>query len=346
MQARPKGLTMRLKVSLAVLVVAIVCALSAPAAMADSRTEIPRSPSPAWLTDSLKAKIHEAGADGVQVSEEYLNVECPGYQAPGVSANGCIVAPYGCTANFIFSDGSNWRTQPYVGTASHCTDKNGEPVIMQVDTTTLAEVGTVYRQTSEEEPGDDFAVIKVYPEVAERWGVNPASPAGGPQGIYTGCDPQGVKYWGHGYGVAVAQGKPEGGLANYWYREGYGWQGVGAPGDSGSGVTLLDNRSAGNFTHIILFDPDFFYTPGTLTGMRTTAILEFLGSGWSQVNADGTTSTAGPAPCPSSLDGGGGGGGNGGGGGGGNKGGNGKGGGGGGKPDHAGGGGKGGGKRA
>ena len=65
---------------------------------------------------------------------------------------------------------------------------------------------------------------------------------------------------------AVAQGKPEGGLAPHWYSDGYGWYGVGFPGDSGSGVTIQDNRSAGNFTHIIINDPDLFYTPGHARG--------------------------------------------------------------------------------
>ena len=299
--------------SLLVLVAILSFGLLAQSATA-AETQNLRRPAPAWLTDGLKAQISAAGADGVQVAEETLNTECPGFQSRGVSANGCIVAPYGCTANFIFSDGTDWRTNPYIGTASHCSDRDGERVIMQVDTTTLVEVGTVLKQTAGEEPGDDFALIKVYPDVAAKWGVNPAAPTGGPQGIYAGCAPQVVKYYGHGYGVAVAQGKPEGGLAPFWYREGYGWEGVGFPGDSGSGVTILDNRSAGNFTHIIVFDPGLFYTPGTLAGMRTTAILQFLGAGFQQVNADGTTSTSGPAPCEPSLDAGTGGGGNGGGG--------------------------------
>jgi hypothetical protein len=292
------------KTVVAVLAVACCGLLAQPAAAAD--TKVLSKPSPSWLTPELRAQIHAAGAEGVEVpaAEEYLNAECPGFAQRGVSANGCIVAPSGCTANFIFQNGTqSWRTNPYIGTASHCTERNGEPVIMQVDTTTPAEVGTVYRQTAGEEPGDDFAIIQVYPEVAAKWGVNPAIPTGGPQGIYTGCDPQVVKNYGHGYGVAVAQGKPEAGVADAWYREGYGWYGAGIMGDSGSGITLLDNRSAGNFTHIIVFDPDLFYTPGQLAGMRTTAILSFLGAGWSQVNADGTLSTAGPAACPSSLDG-------------------------------------------
>ena len=285
---------MRLHKTLTVVVASLACALAAQTAAAAS-VDTFRSPSP--LSDALEQKIQAAGPEGVQVAEEELNLWCPGYQAAGVSANGCIVAPYGCTANFIFSDGSDWRTQPYIGTASHCSDKNGEPVVMQVDTTTLAEVGTVVRQTAAEEPGEDFALIKIYPEVAAKWGVNPAIPTGGPQGIYDGCDPQLVKNYGHGYGVAVGQGKPEAGLATSWYSDGYGWFGAGIMGDSGSGITIQDDRSAGNFTHIIILSPP--YAPGELTGTRTTAILEFLGASFSQVNADGSLSRVTDAPCPS-----------------------------------------------
>ena len=308
---------MRLRAGVAA-VAAMACAFAAaPAAMA-AETDILRKPAPEWLTPELRAQIHAAGAEGVEVpaAEEYLNTDCPGFQTPGVSANGCIVAPYGCTANFIFTDGTDWRTQPYIGTASHCTDNNGEVVIMQVDTTTLAEVGTVVKQTAGEEPGDDFALIKIYPEVAAKWGVNPAIPTGGPQGIYDGCDPQVVKNYGHGYGVAVGQGKPEAGVAPNWYSDGYGWYGAGIMGDSGSGITIQDNRSAGNFTHIIIFDPELWYTPGMLAGMRTTKILEFLGPNFAQVNADGSTSRIASTPCEASLDGGSASGGSGGGGGG------------------------------
>ena len=288
---------MRLQKTLAVLVAMFVCALGAQSATAADLKTLAK---PDQLSSALKEKIHAAGPKGVQVAEEELNLWCPGYQSRGVSANGCIVSPYGCTANFVFSSGTTWRTSPYIGTASHCTDKNGERVIMQVDTTTLAEVGTVYRQTAGEEPGEDFALIRIYPEVAAKWGVNPAIPTGGPKGIYTGCDTQVVKNYGHGYGAVVAQGKPEAGLATTWYSDGYGWFGAGIMGDSGSGITLQDNRSAGNFTHIILADLRGIYTPGELDGMRTTKILSFLGNGWSQVNADGTLSRATSAPCPAS----------------------------------------------
>ena len=275
-------------------VVALLCAaVAAPNASAAVRTL--EKPSP--LSEQLRQKIHNAGADGVQMANEELNLWCPGYQQPGVSAAGCIVDPAGCTANFVFTDGSS----KYVGTAAHCTDKVGDRVVMQVDTTTLAEIGTVVKRTGAEEPGRDFALIRIDPDVVTKWGVNPAIPVvGGPQGIYDGCDPQPVKNYGHGYAATVGQGKPQGGLAYVFYSDGYSWAGNGLPGDSGSPVVLADNRAAGNFTHIILADLRGIYVPGTLAGMRVTEILSFLGSGYRLVNADGSTSFDNSSACPAS----------------------------------------------
>ena len=254
-------------------------------------------PQPDWYTDAFHDRVLAAGADGVQVAEERLNAECPGVAQPGVGAAGCIVEPYGCTANFVFKDTTDW----YVGTASHCSDRNGDVVVMQVDTTTLAAVGEVVKQTAGEEPGDDFALIKLYPDVVAKWGVNPAIPVvGGPQGVYTDCAPQALKNYGHGYGVVVAQGKPQGGVAHTWHTDGYGWFGNGAPGDSGSPTVLAsNNQGAGNFTHIIIFDPDFQYAPGQLAGMRLTEILNFVGAGIQLVNADGSTTSSPRATCDS-----------------------------------------------
>ena len=100
---------------------------------------------------------------------------------------GASSRPYGCTANFIFTDGSS----QYVGTARHCTDRVGQEVTMQLDTTTIGVVGTVAKMTSGEGvPGNDWALIKIDPAVAAKWGVDPAMPViGGPQGVYTGCGP-------------------------------------------------------------------------------------------------------------------------------------------------------------
>jgi len=272
--------------------VAIFGLLAAPAS-ADLLTK----PSPDWLTSQLKAQLAENGAKGVKVAEERLNTECPGYQSPGVGAAGCIVAPYGCTANFIFTDGASY----YVGTAGHCSNGVGDTVTMQVDTTTLADVGTVVKRTNhppgEGEPGDDFSLVELDPAVVAAWGVNPAIPVvGGPNGVYSGCGPETVRHYGHGYGVAVAQGKPEGGIATSWFDNSYGWTGVGAPGDSGSPVVTTSGAGAGNFTHLIVHTG---YLGSDLAGMRLTEILDFAGV--SLVNADGST-TSGPTQASCGTD--------------------------------------------
>jgi hypothetical protein len=288
---------MRRRVVSTLFVVLTICGLWAASASAtETRTLI--RPQPDWYTDAFHERVLAAGADGVQVAEERLNAECPGVAQRGVSAAGCIVEPFGCTANYIFKDATDW----YVGTARHCVNGNGDTLVMQVDTTTLAAVGTVVRHTSGNgDPGNDFALIRLDPAVVAKWGVNPAIPVvGGPQGVYAGCDPQAVKNYGHGYGVIVAQGKPQGGVAHTWHTDGYGWFGNGAPGDSGSPVVLASNsQGAGNFTHIIIFDPDFQYASGQLAGMRLTEILNFVRPGIQLVNADGTTTSSSRATCDS-----------------------------------------------
>ena len=272
----------------AIAVAAAILMLAAPAALGSS--SILRSPAPSWYTPTLAAKVHAAGAQGVQIPADELNTACPGVQTdPGVSAGGCIVAPYGCTANFIYGSGLD-----YIGTASHCTDNVGQPVVMQVDTTTIAEIGTVAKRTSQQVPGNDFALIAIDPAVKAQWGVNPRLPVvGGPNGIYTGCGPVGVEYYGHGYVVAVGQGKPEGGLATNFNNDGYGWTGVAAPGDSGSGVITTGGQAAGNLTHLIV---DIGNYPGSNTaGTRITKILQFAGV--PLVNADGSTTSAAATNC-------------------------------------------------
>jgi hypothetical protein len=166
---------------------------------------------------------------------------------------------------------------------------------MQVDTTTIAEVGTVSHMTSGEgEPGNDWALIRIDPAVAAKWGVDPAVPViGGPNGIYTGCEPTGVMHYGHGYGVAVAQGKPEFGFSTNLYDDGYGWTGFGAPGDSGSPVQTTGNLAIGDFTHLIV---DTGAYPGSdLAGTRITKALAQFGV--SLVNADGSLTGAAGTSC-------------------------------------------------
>jgi hypothetical protein len=261
------------------------------AATANAGTAIQlKRPKPSWYTADFHQRVLAAGAGGVRVAAERLNLECPGIENRGVSAGGCIVEPYGCTANFIFRSSRYY----YVGTARHCVRGTGSVVVMQVNTTTLAAVGTVAKKTSGEgDVGKDFALVRIYPSVRSRWGVRPAVPlTGGPRGVYTGCGTQTVKYYGHGYGAAVSQGKPYYGLATNWVGSGYGWTGAGLLGDSGGPVLLGDDRAAGNFTHLMV---DGNYPGSNLGGMRATAILRFVGRGIRLVNANGSTSWAGSA---------------------------------------------------
>src|SRR5215204_243082 len=107
---------------------ALFVALTGTAAAGDVRAPAK------FMKPNMEKKLSKKGAKGVSIPLAALNTECPGEQSPGVSAAGCIVAPYGCTANFIFTDGSS----QYVGTARHCVDNVGQEVVMQVDNTATA----------------------------------------------------------------------------------------------------------------------------------------------------------------------------------------------------------------
>ena len=286
---------MRFRVLVALAAIAALSLVVAGPASAAS-TSTPDRAKPRWFTKSFQKKLRKADERGVRLSNERINTACPGVQTgKGVQANGCIVT--GCTANFVFTDG----TSKYIGTARHCVTGVGSRVAMQVDTTTVADIGTVTKQTpGDGEPGQDFALIKIDADVAQKWGVDPAIPVvGGPNGVYTGCGPEAIKYYGHGYAAAVAQGKPGGGLATNWNNDGFGWTGTGLPGDSGSGVVTSNGQAAGDLTHLLVNLGEY---PGSnMAGMRATAILRFLGSGYSIVNADGSTARADTTNCTSGL---------------------------------------------
>ena len=271
-------------------------ALSLGAGSATAATSLSTAP-PKWFTPKFKKQVNRAGTKGKRMplaGPGALDV-CPGIDPNSptpatsvVSAGTCEVYPAGCTANFIYSNGSQY----YIGTAGHCVDKVGESVYMQVNTpgvgASIANIGTVSKFV-DGGVGNDYSVIAI----ASGFAVDPKLPQGGPQGIYTGCGPAVVSHYGHGYGVAVSQGKLEGGVATNWYDDGYGWTGVGAPGDSGSAVLANGTLAAGDFTHLIV---DVGAYPGSdLAGTRITKIL--AGTGLSLVNADGSTTPTASTSC-------------------------------------------------
>jgi hypothetical protein len=318
------------RVRLLGLAIAAVLAFFAIAGTASAAVvDYPREPAPAWFTEEFKQRVDASGTQGVPLQEPGALDVCPGavIHEGGVGTGTCLVVPFGCTANFVYYSGGG-TTAPavangslYLGTAGHCVERAGEPVYGAVSTpgvgASIVRIGTVSKLIEEYDDNGlvrDFASIKI----EDGLSVFPDSPVGGPQGIYDGCDPgQPLKYYGHGYEVAVGQGKPGGGVAAHWYDDGYGYFGTAFGGDSGSGVLHADNRAVGNLDAIIIFDPSLAFTPGEVVGSRVTWILGFLGSGYSLVNQDGTLS-ADTSACESTSvatgdDGGGGGNGKGGG---------------------------------
>ena len=325
---------MRSMVVLAV-VMAVSLASTQTAVAADVR--FPTNPAPAWFTDDFKQRVDASGDRGVPLDDHSILDVCPGVviHEGGVGTGTCIVYPYGCTANFVYYNGSGAIAgrvssggNHYLGTAGHCVEKTGEPVYAAVATPgvgpAIKRIGTVSKFVVDypDESGNirDFAAIKL----DDGQQVYPQSPVGGPQGIYDGCAAgEPLKYYGHGYEAVVAQGKPEGGLAVHWYRTGFGWAGPAFGGDSGSGVLHADGRAVGDLTaSAILYLP--YYAPGESMGSRITWILEYLGGAYRLVNQDytlarDTTSCTSGSGGDDGDDGSGGGGGNGGGNGGGGK---------------------------
>ena len=128
------------------------------------------------------------GRDGATVPAAALNTECPGVQsARRLGRRAASSRPPAARRT------SSSPTAPRSTSAPRATapTASGQEVTMQLDTTTIGVVGTVAKMTSGEgEPGNDWALIRIDPAVAAEWGVDPAMPViGGPQGVYTGCDP-------------------------------------------------------------------------------------------------------------------------------------------------------------
>lgn len=261
----------------------------------------PSKASPAWFTQSFKQQVDAAGPQGVPMGEHSVLDVCPGaaIRENAVGTGACLVYPYGCTANFVYYNGGG-ATAParsdghlYLGSAGHCSDKVGQEVYAAVSTPgvgpSIAKIGTVSKRVEKYPDGGnvhDFEAIQLDP----GFDVYPDSPVGGPQGIDDSCQVgQPVKYYGHGYEIAVAQGKPEGGVIAHMLADGFGWVGLAFGGDSGSGViNAATNEAEGDLTAIAIVYPP--YAPGEVIGSRMTWILSFLGSGYSLVNADRTLS--------------------------------------------------------
>ncbi len=280
----------------------------APAATSEDGARTLEQPRPSWYTDELEARVLAAGTEGVEVAlskQQQLELNCLGTSPPSVStagvsitavsAGGCMVAPHGCTTNFIFTD----STSKYIGTAGHCVQGGGR-VVMQVATrlspvdqdsvlVTLAAIGKVAKRW-DQGIGKDFALVKIDPSWHVVSGVGGAL---GPTGVFCG-DPLGqpVFHYGHGYVFFVKQGYPKFGevipdvsLIFKPSAEGFNWVGYGLPGDSGSGVMNDAGLAVGDLTHGLAAAG--VPVPGLNFGTTMQAILNLIGPSYSLMTVDG-----------------------------------------------------------
>jgi hypothetical protein len=302
---------MRKLLTVAVLVTACTSIWGVTAAAAEEGAPTLEQARPSWYTAELEARILASGTKGVEVElteQQAIEVNCLGTSPPyagtsgvsvaAVSAGGCMIAPHGCTMNFIFTDG----VSRYIGTAGHCV-AGGRNVVMQVATrvspveessilVTFAKIGTVAKSWNAG-IGRDFAIVKIDPGWNVVTGVGGAL---GPTGAFCG-DPLGqpVMHYGHGYIFFVEQGHPKFGEvipdASLVFRgdwaNGFNWVGYGLPGDSGSGVMNAAGLAVGDLTHglAVLGIP----VPGLSFGTTMQAIFNLIGSNYSLVTVDGRT---------------------------------------------------------
>jgi hypothetical protein len=206
-----------------------------------------------------------------------------------------MVAPHGCTMNFVFTDG----TSNYIGTAGHCVVGGGNTVIAQVATrvdptdtaiVTLAAIGTVAKSWNQG-IGKDFALVKINSGFKVVPGVTGVL---GPTGVFC-ADPVGqpVMHYGHGYIFFVEQGQAKFGevvpdltlVFKFTSPNGFNWVGYGLPGDSGSEVMNDAGLAVGDLTHGVSVSG--VPVPGLSFGTDMGGIFNLIGPGYKLVTVDG-----------------------------------------------------------
>ena len=228
-----------------------------------------KAPVPNWYTPSLHAKVVAAGKQGKTVPlPEGANVPASSLAFTGIRPGAWILFPAGCTTNFVFGGGTS------IGTAGHCTSP-GDEVTLVAAPGVLMNIGTT-RLSVDKGVGDDFALIDIYPEMQQY--VNPSmSYFAGPTGA---GDPQfgdAVVHSGHGLVIGTG-GTPRAGVVTYRGPgdggDAYGWDGLAAPGDSGSAVRNATGVAAGNLTHLVVGTA---YAPAFIAGTTIARMQGYAG---------------------------------------------------------------------
>ena len=226
-----------------------------------------KAATPAWFTDELAAQVDAANGAPVAAPND---APLPG--EVGIRPGSWMIAPAGCTMNFVFGSPGSYS----IGTAGHC-GSNGEEVVLLTlapggANPVLVELGTVQRSV-DGGIGNDFALVSIRPEL-QSWVSPTIAIVAGPCGSYTGSGPEPVFHYGHGLAVGTG-GTPRAGLALKWESSAFGWSGAAAPGDSGSAVRVNTGmQAAGDLTHLVV---DTTWLPSYIAGTRMGRILQIAG---------------------------------------------------------------------
>ena len=229
---------------------------------------------PAWYTPELAARVDEA--NGVPVAAP-AQAPLPG--EIGIRPGSWMIAPSGCTMNFIFRKSGAYG----IGTAGHCVNGVGQEVVLLTlapggGNPVLVEVGKVVVHV-DKGIGADFALVSVRPQLS-AWVDPTIAVVAGPCGAYGGSGPETVAHYGHGLAIGTG-GTPRAGVALTWNAASFGWDGAAIFGDSGSPVRVTRLQAAGNLTHLVV---DTRWLPSFIAGTRIGKMLA-VASGWSLVSS-------------------------------------------------------------
>jgi hypothetical protein len=247
-------------------------AVGAPTAATDGVAAIElKAPQPDWYTPALHERVMAAATRGEGVPiPDGVDYPTSGLAFTGIRPGAWIIAPAGCTTNFVFGSASDY----YIGTAGHCAEV-GDEVTLIAAPGVLMNIGTTVKSVNQG-IGNDFALIDVRPSMEQY--VNPSMTYfGGPTGAGNPRPNDVVEHAGHGLvigtggtpraGVVVYRGNGDGGDA-------FAWVGAASPGDSGSAVRLANGQAAGDLTHLVVGGP---YVPGDVAGTTIARMLTIAG---------------------------------------------------------------------
>jgi hypothetical protein len=223
---------------------------------------------PAWFTKELEQRVD--AANGVPVAAP-TDAPLPG--EIGIRPGSWMLAPAGCTMNFVFGSPGNYS----IGTAGHCGAAGEQVTLLTLApggaNPVLVDIGTI-RSSVDGGIGNDFAIVPIRPEL-QSWVSPTIAVVAGPCGSYGGSGPEAVFHYGHGLAVGTG-GTPRAGLALTWQANAFGWSGLAAPGDSGSAVRVNTGLgAAGDLTHLVV---DTNWLPSYIAGTRMSRIAQIAGA--------------------------------------------------------------------